>query len=189
MVVPHREAERREPSPWRAAACADANVFDCSSGVAQSRGEILHGRDCFMTVRSSGDAETAGPLLSRERVLIVEDEEPLRDLVRAVLESYGYTVTVADCASAAIEVWQNHRDEIDAVITDIVMPGTLDGREMAEVFLLDRPDLPVLFVSGYSLHLAGVAPLLGRGRSFLPKPFEAGTLVRALRGILDEAKT
>jgi two-component system, cell cycle sensor histidine kinase and response regulator CckA len=128
-------------------------------------------------------------LRGRERVLVVEDEGPLRELLRDVLVCYGYDVLLADSAANGLEHWKGQKDSIDAVVTDIAMPGTMDGRDLGEQLLADRPDLPIVFISGYSLQLTGVAPLLGKGQLFLPKPFEAGKLAKAVRSAINSQST
>lgn len=125
------------------------------------------------------------PRGAKERVLVVEDEPGVRDLICHVLRFYGYKTLQAESGPAALEVWREHADEIDAMITDVVMPGGMDGRELARRILEERPSLPVLYTSGYSPAIAGRDFLLEDGVNFLQKPFEAAMLAHTLRACLD----
>jgi two-component system, cell cycle sensor histidine kinase and response regulator CckA len=122
-----------------------------------------------------------------ETVLVVEDEEPLRLLVTEVLRHSGYTVHSAANGADAVAIWKRHRDEIDMLLTDIMMPDGMSGYELAERILRDEPELPVLFTSGYATDVVGgSAPVAGR--SFLQKPYDPVTLAQAVRDCLDTKK-
>jgi PAS domain S-box-containing protein len=119
-----------------------------------------------------------------ETVLVVEDEEPLRHLVTEVLRHSGYTVHAAGNGADALSVWKKHRDHIDLLLTDIMMPEGMSGYDLADKILADRPALPVLFTSGYAMDVVGgSAPVAGR--SFLQKPYDPVTLAQAVRDCLD----
>lgn len=123
----------------------------------------------------------------KERVLVVEDEPAVRDLMCHILQFYGYETVQAESGPAALETWEEQGSRIDAIVTDIVMPGGMDGRELARVLLAKRPDLPVLYTSGYSPMIAGQDLALQDGVNFLQKPFEAVTLAKTLRDCIDRA--
>jgi CheY-like chemotaxis protein len=120
-----------------------------------------------------------------ETVLLVEDEAAVRSLVTKILSRLGYRVLEANSIASAAEQWSRHRDHIHILLTDIVMPGGMTGIELSELFLKDRPDLKILYSSGYSAELAGKNLLLKEGANFLSKPYDPRTLARSLRASLD----
>jgi PAS domain S-box-containing protein len=118
-----------------------------------------------------------------ETVLLVEDEESVRELVRVTLAARGYKVLEAENGEAGLRVAEAHGDEIDLLITDVVMPG-MGGRELAKQLLQIRPHLGVLYLSGYTedtiLHQGALDP----GTAFLQKPFTLQNLARKVREVL-----
>jgi two-component system cell cycle sensor histidine kinase/response regulator CckA len=130
--------------------------------------------------------ETAGvraaehALVSRRgagTILLVEDEAQVRTLTRFALERHGYRVVDVPHGRAALRVWEEQRDAIDLVVTDLVMPEGVSGRELSARFRADRPDLPIVFTSGYSAEIAGLDLALQEGQNFLQKPFSPGALL------------
>ena len=85
----------------------------------------------------------------------------------------------------ALAVWQQHRDEIRLLLTDLVMPGEMTGKELAGQLLQQNPKLKVIYASGYSVEVAGKDYLLEEGVNFLAKPFQAHTLAQTVRHRLD----
>ena len=81
---------------------------------------------------------------------MVEDEEMLREFVSDALGALGYRVLSAANGRAALELWAEHREDIDLLLTDVVMPESISGRELAHTFLMEKPNLKVIFTSGYS---------------------------------------
>ena len=130
--------------------------------------------------RNGGDDLARG----NETVLVVEDEEPLRNLVTQVLQHAGYTVFVGGTGAEALEIWGQHRREIDLLLTDMMMPEGMSGRELAERILNDEPRLRVMFTSGYPLEAIGT-DLAKSGHCFLQKPYSSVALARAVRECLD----
>jgi PAS domain S-box-containing protein len=120
-----------------------------------------------------------------ECILLVEDEDALRDLVRAVLETYGYTVLDAPNGRHAFDMWKEHSTRIDMLLTDIVMPGGVTGRDLAEALIQDKPNLRILFSSGYSSDIIGKDFVLAEGVNFLQKPYNPHTLAQTVRECLD----
>ena len=120
-----------------------------------------------------------------ERILLVEDEEPLRELVHCVLESYGYHVTDAPSGLRALEVWKEHGQHFDLLLTDIVMPDGVTGRDLADILKQQKPELRVLFSSGYSSDMIGKDFVLSDGVNFLQKPYNPQTLAETVRHCLD----
>jgi CheY-like chemotaxis protein len=132
-------------------------------------------------------ADDAQPVRGgNETILCVEDDPKIRDYVTTQLDSLGYKVLVAANADEAL-VTVNQGATFDLLFTDIVMPGSMNGRQLAETLMAGRPTLRVLFTSGYS---AGALPLQGCARHGIPlltKPYRRAELARMLRRCLDLA--
>jgi PAS domain S-box-containing protein len=120
-----------------------------------------------------------------ETILVVEDELALRELVQEILQKKGYTVLEASTGTQALKIWQQHRDEIDLLLTDMMMPESLSGRELAEKVLAEKPSLKVLYTSGYSLDVVSPGFTLKDGLNFLQKPYHPETLIQMVRDCLD----
>jgi two-component system, cell cycle sensor histidine kinase and response regulator CckA len=140
---------------------------------------------------STVKAATASPEPTRpvrggsECILLVEDEEPLRELVRCILESFGYTVIEAPNGKVALEVWRANSHRVDMLLTDIVMPEGVTGRDLADLLKQEKPSLRVLFTSGYSSEIVGKDFVLADGINFLQKPYSPQTLAETVRDCLD----
>jgi CheY-like chemotaxis protein len=119
-----------------------------------------------------------------ETVLLAEDEDIVRDLVQDMLEADGYTVLPAPRGNDALELARAYPGRIDVLLTDVVMPG-LSGPETAERLLAERPDVRVVFTSGYTEAAIANHGVLRPGTAFLEKPFSADALAQALRGVLE----
>jgi len=124
-----------------------------------------------------------------ETILLAEDEPALRALVRSVLTRLGYRVIEAPTGVRALELWEENRDDIRLLLTDMVMPDGLSGRELAERLLVANPALKVIYTSGYNPEFAGKKFGLRDGIDFLPKPFAAPKLAEAVRAQLDGLST
>jgi two-component system cell cycle sensor histidine kinase/response regulator CckA len=124
---------------------------------------------------------------SHETILLVEDEAPVRALVQAVLELEGYRVFAAENGHVAFDLWAARKSEIQMLVTDIVMPGGLTGIDVANRFVAERPDLPVLYISGYAPEYARKRFQIGADVNFLEKPFEISHFRKTIRKILDSA--
>ena len=118
-----------------------------------------------------------------ETVLLVEDEESVRQLVRETLEAKGYKVLEADHGAAALRVASDHHGPIDMLITDVVMPG-MSGRELSEQLSASDPDIKILYLSGYTEDAVVHQGVLEPGTSFLQKPFTLQALARKVREVL-----
>jgi two-component system, cell cycle sensor histidine kinase and response regulator CckA len=115
-------------------------------------------------------------------VLVVDDEEPIRRLVRYILEKTDYHVTEAGSGPEAIALLDGGAP-IDLLIADLEMPE-MGGDEMARRIRATRPDLKVLYVTGHIDRLMDQRPLLWQGEAFLEKPFNAAGLLEAVSLIL-----
>jgi two-component system cell cycle sensor histidine kinase/response regulator CckA len=116
-------------------------------------------------------------------VLLVEDDDQVRDLARRILEQQGYTVLAEANGLAALTVLESHSGPIDALVTDVVMPG-LSGPKLARRAVERRPGMPVLYLSGYADEALIRHGALLPGVHLLPKPFHAEALVEKLREVL-----
>jgi two-component system, cell cycle sensor histidine kinase and response regulator CckA len=122
-----------------------------------------------------------------ETILLVEDETVVRRMARIILESAGYRVMEATGAAEALAVFENHGDEIQLLVTDVIMPD-MSGRVLAEKIRLAHPDLPVLYMSGYTDDAIVRHGLLSDGLKFLQKPFTSEALKLKVRDVLEARK-
>ena len=118
-----------------------------------------------------------------ETVLLVEDEEAVRNLVRTILQEYGYTVLEACHGGEALRVAIRYQGTIHLVLTDLVMP-LMSGRQLAEKLGRLRPDTKVIFMSGYTDHTIFDQGILDAGTAFLQKPFTPAALISKLQEVL-----
>ncbi|HEY9595833.1 MAG TPA: PAS domain S-box protein [Spirochaetia bacterium] len=120
----------------------------------------------------------------RERILLVEDDEEVRGLVTLVLRNHGYTVLAAADGEEALRIARADRSRIDLLITDIVMPG-MGGRALVETLRVERPDVKVAFMSGYTNDMVAYQDVVREGLELIEKPVDPPELLRRIRGLLD----
>jgi nitrogen-specific signal transduction histidine kinase len=120
-----------------------------------------------------------------ETILVVEDDEMIRSLIRDILESTGYRVLVADDPESGMKLI-GEEQEIHLLLTDLILPG-MSGRELVDKVVELKPDIRVLFMSGYSDEAVARHGILEPGLAFLQKPFSRDALVRKVREVLDSA--
>jgi two-component system cell cycle sensor histidine kinase/response regulator CckA len=113
-------------------------------------------------------------------ILVVEDEDLLREFVSESLISLGYRILSAPNGKEALEIWAQRGAEIDLLLTDIVMPESISGRHLAHTLVMDRPDLKVIFTSGYSPELFGSEFEQEKQHGFLAKPYLAAQLAQTV---------
>jgi signal transduction histidine kinase/CheY-like chemotaxis protein/HAMP domain-containing protein len=117
------------------------------------------------------DAASAGPVVGgSETILIVEDEPVLRSMARDILEECGYRILEASSGREALDVWSQRANEIDLLLTDMVMPDGISGADLAEELLASRPRLKVVFTSGYTANEVNQKCWPGLARVFLQNP-------------------
>jgi signal transduction histidine kinase len=129
---------------------------------------------------------TAEPTRGTETVLVVEDAASVRMVTRQVLERYGYAVLEAPNGDTALRLAAGHHGPIHLLLTDVVMPG-LSGRQLAEQLAQLRPDMKVLYASGYADHAIVHHGILEPGIAYLQKPFTPDALGRRVRQLLDSS--
>lgn len=121
-----------------------------------------------------------------ETILLAEDDPHVRRMCRRILNRGGYQVVPAVNGNEACELWNNCREEAALLLTDLVMPGGISGHQLAKQLRADRPQLKVIYISGYSQDIAGHELELRPGENFLTKPFTPDELLRTIRHCLDE---
>ena len=119
-----------------------------------------------------------------ETVLIAEDEAAVRAVARQALERQGYTVLEASSAHAALDLAQRHSGPLHLLLTDVVMPG-MSGRTLAVRLLELRPELRVIYMSGYTDEAITRHGMLKPGLTYVQKPFTPDALARKVREVLD----
>jgi two-component system cell cycle sensor histidine kinase/response regulator CckA len=125
-------------------------------------------------------------LRGTETILVAEDEAGVRSLTREVLEKYGYTVLEAANGEEALKVAELHLGPLDLLLSDVVMPR-MGGPELAQALLAQRPDVKVLYMSGYTDHPMVRRGVVNAGVAFLQKPFTPTVLVSRIREVLEAA--
>ncbi len=167
--------------------------------VKQSGGEILtdseQGIGTTFKVYLPRVEEPAEPLRTHaspqalpqgwETVLLVEDESGVRKLVRKILIANGYDVLEARNGEEAIRICEQNADPIHVLLTDVVMPR-MDGSDLAKAVARLRPEMKVLFMSGYAEDAAVLNSRLDSGVAFISKPVTPRTLITKLREVLDD---
>jgi len=146
---------------------------------------------CLPAVRKAAEVGEAAPgprpvAAGSETVLLVEDEDSVRKLLSYVLNRRGYTVIEAASGEEALEIFQKLASEIHLVLTDMVMPK-MSGRELSDRLRELRPELKVIYMSGYTDDVLVRTGALGPGMSFLQKPLRPDVLAAKVREALDSA--
>jgi signal transduction histidine kinase len=121
-----------------------------------------------------------------ETLLVVEDEPVLREMAHMILQSCGYQVLVAGSGPEALQAWERHPGVIDLVLTDVIMPGGMSGRDLAVKLLARHPSTRIVFTSGYNMEDKN-ADYFGKGGMVsLQKPYTRETLTKVVRECLDK---
>ncbi len=162
-----------------------------SNGYVFAQSEIGAGTTFYVYLpRAEDSAEELSPAKSQpteaggcETVLLVEDEDSVRELVRLTLTSRGYKVLEAGNGESGLRIAEACKEHIDILITDVVMPG-IGGRELAKKLLALRPGISVLYLSGYTEDTVITQGALGPATAFLQKPFTLQNLARKVREVL-----
>ncbi len=135
-------------------------------------------------ISEDGICEDETPGRGHETVLIVEDSPLVLDFSVNVLEEAGYRILEAESGEEGIKSSASYKEEIDLLITDVVLPG-INGKAFAEEIQKQRPGIKVLYTSGYTENFIVQQDLAKKGVSFIGKPYSAHSLLRKIREILD----
>lgn len=133
-------------------------------------------------------AQVASSTHGRETILVVEDEASIRSLAARVLGELGYKVLSVGTAREALEILGANDSSVDLLLTDVVLSGGMAGNELAQVLESVRPDLRVLYMSGYSRNAIVHAVRPDEDVNFLEKPFTPEALARSVRSVLDRPR-
>ena len=144
---------------------------------AQAEGDKLHPMEVPKSSEVSGGTET---------ILVVEDEELLREMLISTLESKGYSVLVARDGTEAFALYQKHRHSIHLVLTDMGLPG-LSGKDLVMRLTEINPSAKVIIASGYLESEVRLETLLAGAKEFIQKPYEPADVLRIIRQVLDQA--
>lgn len=129
----------------------------------------------------------AAPLGGSATLLVVEDEDTVRTVVKQVLVMHGYRVHEAASGREALAIWAREGASIDLLLTDMVMPGGLSGHQLAQRLTQERPDLKVIYTSGYSAEVLRGSFVMPAEVTLLRKPYSATDLLSAIDGLLASA--
>ena len=133
------------------------------------------------------DKPAAESLRGRETIMLVEDNDALRELARLTLVEYGYHVLTACQGEESLQICAQRQEPVHLLVTDVVMPG-MGGPELAGLLAPQRPEMKVLYVSGYTDRTIVRNGALQPGTAFLPKPFKPDDLGRKVREVLDGSR-
>jgi CheY-like chemotaxis protein len=168
-------------------------VVKQSGGYIDVYSEIGHGTTFKIYLpavegdgRSDEPADSGDPGRGSETILLVEDENAVREMTQAVLQRRGYTVLSACDAAQALRIARDNIGRIDLVLTDVIMPG-MTGPQLVAQLRCEQPDLPALFMSGYTSDSVLRDDVATGDAFFLQKPFSTGALAAKLRQVLDRA--
>jgi hypothetical protein len=167
-------------------------IIQQSGGDIQLNSEIGIGTTCRVylpatTQARSEVAQTTQTLVlhGTETILVVEDEDAMREVTRRILARNGYNVLMCSSGLEALSIFTAREETIDLLLTDVIMPEMV-GKELANRLQAIRPQLPVMFMSGYAQPVLGST--LGVGYKLLEKPFSEEQLLAKLRGVLDGSR-
>jgi two-component system, cell cycle sensor histidine kinase and response regulator CckA len=128
---------------------------------------------------------TLTPACGSETILVVEDDAMIMKMIKKVLSRCGYTILCAKDGMEAVSVSELHQGAIHMILTDVIMPG-MGGRELAKQVSETRPEIKVLFMSGYTDNAVVHHGVLEKGLNFIQKPFPSANLMKKIREVLDK---
>jgi PAS domain S-box-containing protein len=164
---------------------SDGNIFVYSEPGAGSTFKLYLPRVDKPAKKRVRSPRLPGSVAGNETVLVVEDETAVRELVRRVLGQLGYTVLTAGSADEALTFLEKADSPIDLLLTDVVLPGSLQGNELARAASAFWPRLPVLYMSGYTRDAIVHSGRLDEGVNYLEKPFTPDQLAGRVREVID----
>jgi CheY-like chemotaxis protein len=119
----------------------------------------------------------------RGSILLVEDENFVREVTAEILIAAGYSVLKARSAVEAVRAFRQHRGEVELLVADVVLPGK-NGRDMAKELMKEDPNLKTLFISGYPENIVDRNQDFSRNTVYLSKPFSLGSLMQKIRDVI-----
>ena len=134
--------------------------------------------------RAERDPRSLAPITGTETILLAEDEESVRKLLHSVLEACGYQIIEAADGREALRLFEQNPGSIDLLLTDVIMPG-LNGSDLYRAASAHKPDLKVIYMSGYTGDVLLNNAACAEGRSFLRKPLKLDVLAAVIREVLD----
>jgi len=120
-----------------------------------------------------------------ETVLLVEDDDAVREITKTLLEKFGYTVIEAVDGEHAVRLFRENKDVVQLVMSDVIMPKQ-SGRDMQNELKKIKPDVKVVFISGYTADILAQKEIMDEGFNFISKPLRPDALSRKLREVLDQ---
>jgi len=165
--------------------CGGCLVIDSTPGAGTSITAYFPAAEPAAQSESDAPAPRAAQAADgSETILLAEDEEPVRDLARRILEARGYVVLSARDGMEALAIEANHAGDIHLLLTDVLMPN-LGGPDVAQRLVRRRPAMKVLYMSGFGHQIAVTSRLVGPKTAFLQKPFAPYALALAARDLLN----
>jgi CheY-like chemotaxis protein len=136
-------------------------------------------------VEEKRDSQPQGSLAGDETILLVEDDQAVRELAHELLNHQGYTVLPAENGIEALAVINTHDGPVHLLLTDVVMPG-MNGKELYRQAATRHPSLKVLYMSGYTDNVIAQRGVLEDGIAFIQKPFTVEAITAKVRAVLDQ---
>jgi CheY-like chemotaxis protein len=134
----------------------------------------------YLPVASVVETEAERSREQRETILLVDDEAPIRRMVKSVLQKACYDVIEAETGVHALSIWEAHKSRVNLLLTDMIMPDGVTGRELAHQLRRSKPDLNVIYTSGFELDAAASRDTSESGMRFLQKPYDARKLLETV---------
>ena len=159
--------------------------INCYSEVGHGTTFKIYLPAIIAETQSDQPVVTSMPQGGTETILLVDDEELIRDLGKRILSKAGYTVLTAGNGKEALDLYRSNKGNISLVILDLIMPE-MDGKQCLEELLKINPGAKVLVASGYSADGPTKEALQGGAKGFVSKPFDMGQLLQTVRKVLDE---
>lgn len=133
----------------------------------------------FPAATTNGIGSAAAPWIS-ETILLVDDEVAIRRMVKSVLERASYNVVEADTGVQALAIWEEHKEQVNLLLTDMVMPDGLTGRGLAHRLIAGKPELKVIYTSGFDLDEEAQRDTAAGTAKFLHKPYDMRRLLETV---------
>ena len=124
----------------------------------------------------------------KETILVVEDKSDLREMISDILEAHGYRILQAGSGVEALKVWEENGRNVDLLISDMIMPEGMSGRELTEKLQKADPNMPAILTSGYSQDMIEREAVLNESVKFFSKPYHPSQLAQAVRESLNDRK-